>query len=211
MSVDLFTTIRRIVQAELRKLRTAELGVVQDIHPHSDESDSDNYACTVMLRNSGIVLPNVPVATQRIGTASIPGLNDLVLVQFIDGDINAPVITGRFYNEEDRPPVSDMDQMVAQFPLSGDIEFRVDGGEAREISMKVGDAIEVYCKDDDPVLKIDVRGGKAGIQVDSDGAVTITSQSSVSIRGGDVKVSGTTISLEADGELKIKGAVVNIN
>lgn len=211
MSRDLYTTIRQIIKDELRQVRTAELGIVQEIHPHSDESDSDNYACTVTLRNSGIVLPSVPVATQRIGTASIPGVNDLVLVQFIGGDINAPVITGRFYNEEDRPPVNDHDQWVAEFPLGGDIKLKVDGGDAREITMAIGDALEVICSDDDPVLKIEVQGGKASIQVDSDGAMTLASQASVTIKGGEVKVSGTSISLEADGEVKIKGAVVNIN
>ena len=110
MSGDLYNTIRHMIQEELRQIRTAELGVVQEQHPHASDSDDDNYACTVALRNSDIVLPKVPVATQRIGIASIPNINDLVLVQFINGDINAPVITGCFYNDEDRPPVNDDQQ-----------------------------------------------------------------------------------------------------
>ena len=211
MSRDLYSTIREIIQDELRQIRTAELGIVQDIHPHVEESDNDNYACTVMLRNTGIVLPAVPVATQRIGTAAIPGINDLVLVQFIDGDINAPVITGRFYNDEDRPPPNARDQLVARFPPGGDMEIKVDGGDAREFSLTIGDALRISCRDDDPVLTMQVQGGKAKIQVDSDGAVTIESGTSVSIKGGSVKISGTSVALEADGELKIKGAVVNIN
>ena len=47
--------------------------------------------------------------------------------------------------------------------------------------------------------------------MDRDGAVTIESGTSVSIKGGSVKISGTSVALEADGELKIKGTVVNIN
>jgi len=211
VSRDLYSTIREIIQDELRQIRTAELGVVQDIHPHAEESDSDNYACTVMLRNSGIVLPRVPVATQRIGTAAIPNLNDLVLVQFIDGDINAPVITGRFYNDQDRPPPNDKDRLIARFPPDGDMEFMADGGDAREFSLTIGDALKIRCRDDDPVLTIQVQGGKATIQVDSDGTVTIESGTSINFKGGDVKIAGTSIALEADGEMKIKGAIVNIN
>ncbi|MBI9093056.1 MAG: hypothetical protein JEZ12_27915 [Desulfobacterium sp.] len=101
----LFDTIRRIVQEEVRRVRTAELGVVEEQHSHAEESDKDNYGCTVALRDSGIVLKKVPVATQRIGTVGIPAVSELVLVQFIGGDINATVITGRLYNDEDRPPV----------------------------------------------------------------------------------------------------------
>src|SRR5438552_1540951 len=98
MTLTLFETIQHIIQEELRQIRTAELAVVQEQHPHASESDTDNYACSVRLRNSGIVLKQVPIATSRIGSVSIPSTGDLVLVQFIGGDINAPVITGSFYN-----------------------------------------------------------------------------------------------------------------
>src|SRR5439155_612113 len=94
-AVALYETVRAIVRDQLATVRTAELGVVQDQHPHASEGDTDNYACTVTLRDSGIVLKKVPVATNRIGAASIPNVGDLVLVQFVGGDIHAPVITGR--------------------------------------------------------------------------------------------------------------------
>ena len=106
MTPTLFETVRRIAQAELRQIRTAELAVVKDQHAHEGASDNDNYACDVELRNSGLALKQVPVATGQVGAVNIPAVGDLVLVQFIGGDINAPVITGRFYNDQDRPPVN---------------------------------------------------------------------------------------------------------
>ena len=215
MSGDLYNTIRHMIQEELRQIRTAELGVVQEQHPHASDSDDDNYACTVALRNSDIVLPKVPVATQRIGIASIPNIDDLVLVQFINGDINAPVITGCFYDDEDRPPVNDDQQWVAQLPLgaseSDALQISMQTGEQREISLQLGDALKIQCKDDDPVLSIEVDGGKATIQIDRDGAITMESQSNIQIKSNDFSIKGSSIAIEADGELTLKGSVVNIN
>ena len=54
------------------------------------------------LRDSGLELKRVPVATQRIGLAAIPNVDDLVLVAFVGGDLQRPVIVGRLYNDVDR-------------------------------------------------------------------------------------------------------------
>ena len=88
-AVALLDTIRRIVRDEVARVRTAEIGIVQEQHPHASDSDLDNFACTVRLRDSGIVLRRVPVATQRIGLASIPAVGEMVLVQFIGGNLHA--------------------------------------------------------------------------------------------------------------------------
>ena len=208
MTLTLFETIQRIVQEELGRIRTAELAVVQEQHPHASDSDKDNYACTVQLRDSGIVLKQVPVATQRIGGVSIPAVGELVLVQFVDGDINAPIITGRLYNDEDRPPVSEDGQAVLHLPLgaqdSDAVHVELHSGDRREIAVKLGDGISVNVVDDDPVVKVNVDGGKLTLQVDRDGAVTLESQ-------GNVQLKGNEISIEAQSQLNLKGGTVNIN
>jgi uncharacterized protein involved in type VI secretion and phage assembly len=215
VSVSLFETIRRIVKEEIRQIRTAELAVVQEQHPHADDSDKDNYACTVALRDSGIVLKQVPVATSRIGLAGIPAVGDLVLVQFIEGDINAPVITGRLYNDEDRPPINTDGQLVLHLPLGAEdsdaVHVELTTGENREVIIKLGDGLSVKVKDDDPVVVLTVDGGKATLQIDRDGAVTLESQGNLKIKGGEISVEGQTINVEAQSELNLKGGVVNIN
>lgn len=208
MSNSLFETIRRIVQEELARVRTAELAVVQEQHPHADAGDSDNYACSVVLRDSGIVLRQVPVATPRIGAAMIPAVGDLVLVQFIGGSRHAPVITGRLYNDEDRPPVNADGQAVLHLPPgAGDgdaVHIELSSGDARELHIQMGDGLSVILKDDDPVAELTVDGGKASLSIDRDGTVTVES-------GGDLKISGNSVSIEASGELKLKGATINLN
>jgi phage baseplate assembly protein gpV len=208
MTLTLYETVQRIVQEELGRVRTAELAIVQEQYPHADDSDKDNYACTVRLRDSGIVLEQVPVATSRIGCVSVPALNELVLVQFVGGDINAPIITGRLYNDEDRPPVNDDGQAITHLPLGAEdsdaVHIELHSGETRELVFKLGSGIEINVRDDDPVVELKVDGGKLTLQVDRDGAVALESQ-------GKVELKGNEISIEAQGQLNLKGGTVNIN
>jgi uncharacterized protein involved in type VI secretion and phage assembly len=206
--VTLYETIQRIVHEELGRIRTAELAIVQEQHPHAGSSDKDNYACTVRLRDSGIILKRVPVATGRIGSASIPTVGNLVLVQFIGGDINAPVIVGSLYNDEDRPPVNADGQWILHLPLNaGDsdaVHVELTSGDARKLVFKLGDGLTATLNDDDPVVELKAAGGKATIQVARDGAITLESQ-------GDVKITGNQITIEAQSQLNLKGGKVNIN
>ena len=65
-----------------------ELGVVEAVYPHADSGDTDNYGCDVRLKNSGLLLQRVPVATGHIGTAAFPNIGDLVVLTFCKGDVN---------------------------------------------------------------------------------------------------------------------------
>lgn len=208
MSFTLLETLQHIVREELGRIRTAELAIVQEAHPHASDSDTDNYACTVKLRNSEIVLQQVPVATPRLGSASIPSVGDLVMVQFIGGDINAPVITSSLYNDEDRPPINQVGQSILHLPLgSGDsdaVHVELHSGDRRELVFKLGDGISINIRDDNPVVEINVDSGKATVQIDRDGALTLQSQS-------NIKIQGNEITLEAQSQLNLKGSTVNIN
>lgn len=213
---NLYETIRRIVQEELCTLRTAELGVVQEQHPHAADGDTDNYGCTVVLRNSGIVLAQVPVATPRIGHASIPAVGDLVLVQFLGGDVNAPVIVGSLYNDEDRPPLNDAGQVALHLPLGaadGDaVKLLLQSGDTRTVELALGSGLTVQLQDDDPVVKLEVDGGKATVQIDRDGAVSVKAQGDITVETqGNLSVKATEIKVEAQATLTLKGATVNLN
>ena len=84
--------VRKIVEAEVRKLHLAELGIITSVYPHTSDGDKQNYECDVRLRDKEVELRKVPVATQHIGLAHIPHVGDLVLLTFINGDINSPII-----------------------------------------------------------------------------------------------------------------------
>lgn len=208
MSTTLLETIQKIVQDELVRVRTAELGIVQEQHPHAGESDKDNYSCSVLLRDSKILLRSVPVATDRIGQVSIPAVGEMVLVQFVGGSIQAPVITGRLYNDEDRPPVNQDGKSVLHVPLgAGDsdaVHLEITSGDTRAILLQLGSGLKVQLQDDDPVIEVDAGEGNAKIRIDRDGAVSVESQ-------GKLKIGASEISIEAQGNLTLKGARVDIN
>jgi phage baseplate assembly protein gpV len=111
-------TIQEIVRQEMRRVRVAELGLVEKVFPHSAGGDTDNYACDVKLKNSGLALKKVPLVTGHVGTAAIPNVGDLVLLAFDKGDVNQPIIIGRLYNEKQRPPLNNSDEVIFRLPLA---------------------------------------------------------------------------------------------
>lgn len=111
-------TLQEIIRHELRSLRFLELGLVKAVYPHGDADDTGNYGCDVRLKNSGLVLKRVPVATSHIGSAAVPNVGDLVVLGFENGDVNQPIVMGRLYNDVDRPPLNHSDELVFRLPLA---------------------------------------------------------------------------------------------
>lgn len=200
---NLYDTLRKIVQQEMARYRSAELAVVQEVHP----CDPDNYACTVVLRDTDMVLKQVPLATVRKGVAFVPDVGDLVLVQFIGGQLNAPVITGSLYNDEDRPPQNAEKQAVLELPVgdSDGVRIEVNSDSAKSIVVTIGSALKMTLIDDDPVVSLDVGDGSAKLSIARDGSVKLESGNALEIKAGaDIKI-------EASGQLNLKGSVINLN
>lgn len=200
---NLYDTLRKIVQQEMARHRSAELAVVQEVHP----SDPNNYACTVVLRDTDMVLKQVPLATVRKGVAFVPDVGDLVLVQFIGGQLNAPVITGSLYNDEDRPPKNAEKQAVLELPVgdSDGVRIEVNSDSAKSIVVTIGSALKMTLIDDDPVVSLDVGDGSAKLSIARDGSVKLESGNALEIKAGaDIKI-------EASGQLNLKGSVINLN
>ena len=148
MTLTLFESIQRIVQDELRQRPHGGAGDRPGAAPARRRSDTDNYACTVRPARLRIVLSQVPVATvahrrrqrsRRVG--------ELVLVQFVGGDVNAPIIVGRLYNDEDRPPENEDGQAVLHLPLGAAdddaVHIELQSGDTRELVVKLGNGLEV--------------------------------------------------------------------
>ena len=132
-----------------------------------------------------------------------------MLVEFVGGDVNAPVIVGRLYNDEDRPPANEDGKAVLHLPAGAGRLGRgprraARAARARSIVLKLGTGLELTLQDDDPAVKVDVGGGSATLQIGKDGALSIKSN-------GKVELKATEISIEAQGQLTLKGATVNLN
>ncbi|MCX6042677.1 MAG: phage baseplate assembly protein V, partial [Caldilinea sp.] len=191
--------MKRVAEQEVQRILTTELGIVTAVFPHSDENDKDNYHCSVKLKQhkrpdgQALELRNVPVATPYMGLVCIPNINDLVLVNFIGGDINAPIVTGRLYNDADRPPQNKKNEFLLQHKLDAGGSIKLDN-KGRILAASKNEK-ETLTLDDDQIelvadafslvidakaKKITVRSDKkkegGSIKLDDKGVITATSK-----------------------------------
>lgn len=193
---DLVELIRAIVRAEQQRLHVAELAVVTKTLPHASGSDKHNYACDVKLRDSGLELRAVPVATQRIGQVAMPNVDDLVLLNFVGGDVHNAVIVARLYNDVDRPPEA-KDQEWAYVSVD-DAKSGV-----RRAHFEFPNGNQATLDDDQLVISM----GGAQVTIKHDGNVEITSPASIKLAcDGDFSVAAQgDVKVEAQGSVSLKG------
>ncbi len=231
-------TIQAIIRHEMRTMRLAELGLVEAVYPHSTGDDNNNYGCDVRLKNSGLLLKRVPIATSHIGTVAIPNIGDLVLLTFDKGDVNQPIVIGRLYNDEDRPPLNNTDEVIFRLPLAetddktlkAAIRNIQENTPPREILVEMPPKITVQITDgtvkatagktemildqpDGSSGKVTVIAGSTRITMNQDGDVTIEAKGAMTLEGQNVKIKGqmkTDIEAGTQANLKANmGATVN--
>lgn len=221
-SSSVFDAIQQIVRHELRSVRISELAVVEKIAPHRASGDGDNYACDVRLKNSGLLLKDVPVVTPHIGTVAIPNKGDLVLLTFDKGDVNQGFIVGRLYTDGDRPPVSDANEVIFRLPLADADDHTIKAAirnlagndPPREMIVEMPPKITVRITDG----TVRATAGKTEMKLDqpdgSGGTVTVVAgQTTITMnQDGDITVrSAGAIALTADGDMTLQGNSVKIS
>ena len=82
-----------------------DIGKVTKVKPHEQDNDGINYHCDITLRDNNQAFIDVPVVSPRMGFVCIPEEKDLVLVCFIRGNVDMPVIIGTLYNDKTKPPL----------------------------------------------------------------------------------------------------------
>ena len=171
---ELFHIFRTIVRDELRALRTGDTAVVTATAPHA-EGDANHHHCDVALRHGGLTLEKVAIATPHVGMVSPPRVGDVVLVTYVDGDVNRPVITGRLYSDEAAPPVHEDGELWISMPTEHKtkLAFKKDGSVLvaagkTTVTIALDGAVEIAGETD---LKIAVKGGA---KIQADGAVEVT-------------------------------------
>lgn len=208
MSDRLLAIIQQVVQQELARQRTSLLGVVSTIFPHEGADDDNNYEVDVRLKHEELELRRVPLAVPHVGIAAPPRVGDLVLVQFINGDVNQPVISGRFYHADERPPLHKADDVL--------FEHRLADGTLNQLRFAADGTIFIQRDVSTPE---DNSAARAGIKIDPDGnieikasdkiVITLTNDNSIAIKadGQPITVACDTLSVtgnvEIDGTLKV--------
>lgn len=199
MMSGMVEVLRKIVEAEIRKIYVTEVGVVTSVFPGPD----DFYRCHVKLLSRGVAdtdsdieLRDVPIATQQIGLVSIPNVDDLVLVSFLNGDLQAPVIIGRLYNDTQKPPENKIDELVYVAP-----GMKGDDDKARRVYVEFPSGIKLTMTED----IVNLEAGKTLLTINRDGNVEIECNEAVSITAtGDMTFKADTITMESEKAMEFK-------
>jgi phage baseplate assembly protein gpV len=189
--------IRQVVREELAARRGPMLGTVTSVPTHEDKDDTANYEADVRLKHDGLELKQVPMAVSHLGAAVPPRLGDLVMVQFLDHDLQQPFVTGRFYHEADRPPLYKEDDVL--------FEHRVPGGKLNQLRFAADGSIFLQS---DVTKPEDNSEFKAGLKIDPDGVIELQMGDKVliTLKDGeiDIKSDGSPIKIQCD-EMTVDG------
>lgn len=149
-----------------------------------------------------------PMAGNRRGVFCRPEVGDEVLVAFENGDPRRAYVLGALWSKVDAPPPDDGKPVDNNWRLivsrSGHI-LRFD-------DTKGAEKIELIDKSGALKIVIDASGAKIQITCDKGDVEVKSPAGSITLEAKTVEIKSTAgMSLEAGGQMKIKGATVDIN
>jgi phage baseplate assembly protein gpV len=218
MSSALFDSVARIARHEASARPVASLGRVADVFTSSG-APSD-HAVSVELRDSGLVLPRVPIAVGALGFAATPAVGDLVLVVFAEGDYHAPVVVGRLYHAGHTPPDHAADEVVLRLPPNASPTLEVvANGAVPELTIQLG--VDTVVKVTDGAAEITAGDAKATIEsagggrveiAAGDATVTMQGNGNISLKAGNkLTLDASQIEISGSARVAISGGQVEIN
>lgn len=197
---DLVTLMRTIIRAELASLRLGDIGVVTDTFPHA-EGDVHNHECNVKLREGGLELRRVPITTPHVGMVSAPRVGDLVLISYVGGDPQRPLVVGRLYSDETHPPEHAEDEWRVVSPPGGKTSIAIDKDQS--VVITAGETV-VTVKQDDTISIV----GKQDLRIQVDGNVKLQCKDCTVDASGDIHLGtgGTGVITEGSHKCYFTGA-----
>lgn len=218
--------LQAIVRHELARRPHCELALVTA----QNDSGDDAQTVDIALKDSGLAIPRVPVATTLTGTAALPRVGDVVLTLFPRGDLGSAVVVGQVYSEQRRPPEGTRDSATLVWPGDTDsadtdaIEVVVKAGSSgRELRLTLGGDQNAQLRLADGELQlqsggvslslrhssgsdgaIELSAGGTRLQLKQDGDVVVETPGKLTLKGGSV-------SIEGDTSVKVNGQTVEIN
>jgi uncharacterized protein involved in type VI secretion and phage assembly len=219
----LFESIARIARHEARARASSAIGRVVEVYPAGEEAS--DHAVDVELRDSGVLLPRVPLAVGVLGFAAMPPVGSLVLVLFADGEHDAPVVVGRLYHADEPPPAHETGQIVLRLPSGSSepkLQLEVDGALPSATIELTGDVrvelveeqVNVTIGQGDDAMKLMLTGrgggraelaaGRAHLVIRRDGDIELSTPGNLRVQGANVEVTGSQL-------VRIAGPRVELN
>lgn len=184
-----------------------KLGRVKVKFPWRDNGDSSYWARIASL-----------MAGKNRGTLFIPEVDDEVLVTFDHGDIHHPYVLGALWNGNDPLPEGNHDgknNIRKIKSRSGhEIIFNDDAEgkqEKVEILSKAGHRISLDDSNGKEKIECIDKSGNA-IVIDSvENSISLKGSVQVTIESETIEIKGKMVTVDATGELTLKGSLVRIN
>lgn len=162
----------------------------------------------------------VSYAGKHYGVYLLPEIGDSVVVGFIGGDPQVPVVLGCFWNSANTFPantVTEKNEQKAVITKGGNSILLSDGEEGGiTVKTKAGHCISI--SDKDKKIVVATADGKNSIVLDEDNSsVTLLSSDKLTIKAEEIAIEGKTtikgsaIALEAENGLTLKGKTVKLD
>ncbi len=171
---------------------------------------SKGHQCDVRVvgpdGKEGPVMLDVPLLSSGPGEVRHPAVGDEVVLAYIGGDPNSPVVVASLLSKTDDVPDHSHKEYVTSYPAPRS------GVERRRILFEGngdGEGLEVRVGKDDHVIiersKFTLTKGKTTITIDKDGEVEIKVEKDVQLEvKGEVKVKANGLSVETDKDLSLR-------
>lgn len=163
----------------------------------------------------------MPAASGGSGIYSLPDIGDYVVVAFLDGEIDSPVVIGSLYNGKKLPPAETMTPLnnIKEVRTRRGNEIKTDDLKGIEIKSVTGQKLELS----DTALSANLSdpSGETSAEI-KNGFLTLKGLSGIKIKSGSCEISldgasqsvtikGLSISVEATQGLTLKGMQIDVN
>jgi len=155
-----------------------------------------------------------PYGGKDYGIYFLPEVGDAVVVGFIGGDSQTPVVLGCFWNSVNTFPPETVNKENEKKVLitKGGHSILIREGKEGGLTIKTKAGHEVSLSDKDKKITVSTNNGKNKVVLDEDKSlIAVESGDKLSIKAKDISIEGkismkgSAISLAADGELSLKG------
>lgn len=171
-----------------------ELGRIKVQYPWSDDESYWARIATLM-------------AGDNSGSYFIPEVDEEVLVAFVNGDIQSPIVIGSLWNQSDVPPGnnSDGENNIRKIRSRNGHEIVFDDSER-------GEKIEINSSGGHKIIFDDTAGDQTIKIEDSSGNGILMEANKITLKSNmELSIEAPVIDIKADNLLTLQGALIRIN
>lgn len=179
------------------------------------------------------------VAGNEKGMMFVPEVGDEVLVAFLMGDIQSPIVIGCLWKEKQLPDgfteKNDIKKIKTRLgheiifnddSKNGEIMIKTNKGHKVQLSEKNDEIIVASSKGEQKITlseqsgEVEIKSSTATIKLMKTGEVKINGSKGISVQGSQIKIEATgtldlkanaNMSLQTNGVMQIKGSIIKLN